>query len=376
MRWLLPSLTYYFRTFGAIKSREDVKKYWWKILGAILVLYSLIMGLTIPLGPGIDHVSKTIFEDNSEIELVVTGYSSNYEDGEVQAWLQNGEIDLEDFRYAFKADAVEVLSGHQAKVRFSLPDHLPSKSCHLYLYNSTDGTTILENAIHLNGNTLDKSQTYQGIQDQEPIPLAEAGHFHFPNRALLVETVRNLFFHVPMWFAMMTVMAISLVFSIMYLRGFKMKHDLVSVEMINVAVLFGLMGVATGSVWARATWQDWWVTSDNKLNGAAITLLIYLAYLILRNSIEDEQKRAKVAAVYNIFAFVMMIVFIMVWPRITDTLHPGNGGNPAFSQYDLDNSLRSVFYFAVLGWILIAVWMGQLRVRIGKINRKLLWDED
>ena len=60
----------------------------------------------------------------------------------------------------------------------------------------------------------------------------------------------------------------------------------------------------------------------------------------------------------------MMIVFIGILPRMTDSLHPGNGGNPAFGNYDLNNNMRLVFYPAVIGWILIGVWISQLQLRI------------
>jgi heme exporter protein C len=66
----------------------------------------------------------------------------------------------------------------------------------------------------------------------------------------------------------------------------------------------------------------------------------------------------------------MMIVFIMVLPRMTDSLHPGNGGNPGFSTYDLDNKMRLVFYPAVLGWILFSAWILNIRVRIKKLNQE------
>jgi heme exporter protein C len=97
---------------------------------------------------------------------------------------------------------------------------------------------------------------------------------------------------------------------------------------------------------------------------------------VLRGSMPDEQKRARVSAIYNIFAFVMMIVFVMILPRMSASLHPGNGGNPAFGKYDMDNTMRTVFYPACVGWILIGIWVFQIRVRIEKIKRKLLYDEN
>ncbi len=190
-----------------------------------------------------------------------------------------------------------------------------------------------------------------------------------PALPILHETIRNLYFHVTMWMAMMVLMTISLIYSIRHLSGFKNEHDIVASEAANTGLLFGFMGLVTGMIWARFTWGTWWV-ADPKLNGAAITILIYLAYVVLRNSIDEEQKRAKVSAVYNIFSYIMLLVFLLVLPRMTDSLHPGNGGNPAFSTYDLDNNMRMVFYPAVIGWTLLGVWMMTLKIRIKKIKLK------
>ena len=85
---------------------------------------------------------------------------------------------------------------------------------------------------------------------------------------------------------------------------------------------------------------------------------------------DEEQKRARISAVYNIFAYVMLIVFLMILPRLNDSLHPGNGGNPGFNKYDLDSTMRMVFYPAVIGWILLGVWMMTIKVRIEKLKRK------
>ena len=195
-----------------------------------------------------------------------------------------------------------------------------------------------------------------------------------PAQPILNESIRNLYFHVPMWFAMMTILFVSLWHSIKYLGKSDIQSDIVATQAANTGLLLGALGLATGSVWARYTWGAWWV-ADTKLNGAAITMLIYMAYFILRGSINEEQKRARISAVYNIFAYVMLIVFLMILPRMSDSLHPGNGGNPGFNQYDLDKNMRMVFYPAVIGWILLAVWIMTLRVRLEKIKRKFLFNE-
>lgn len=189
-----------------------------------------------------------------------------------------------------------------------------------------------------------------------------------PRLVILNETIRVLYYHVPMWFSMVAMMTVSLVFSIRAL-GEKRGADLRASEFAQTGFLLATLGLLTGMVWARFTWGNFW-TNDPKLNGTAVTMLIYLAYFVLRNSVEDPAKKARLAAVYNIFAFVMMIVFIGILPRMTDSLHPGNGGNPGFNQYDLNSDMRPIFYAAVLGWILIGTWISSLRIRYKSLSNE------
>jgi heme exporter protein C len=190
-----------------------------------------------------------------------------------------------------------------------------------------------------------------------------------PRLAILHETIRNLYFHVPMWMGMLSVLVISVVFSVMYLNTGKEEYDLASVECVNTGLLFYALGLVTGMLWAKYTWGEFW-SGDPKQNSAAIAFLLYCAYLVLRNSIDEEQKRGKISAIYNIFAFPIMVVLIFVLPRMTDSLHPGNGGNPAFGKYDLDDRMRVAFYPAMLGWSLLAVWIATIRYRIRLIEYK------
>lgn len=193
---------------------------------------------------------------------------------------------------------------------------------------------------------------------------------YVPALPILHETIRNLYFHVPMWFAMMILLTISLVYSIRHLSNMQSRYDRIALEAARVAMLLGALGLITGMVWANYTWGKPW-TNDPKLNGVAIGMLAYFAYFILRGSIEEESKRARIAAVYNILAYTMFMVFINVLPRLTASLHPGNGGNPGFSTYDLNSDMRLVFYPAVIGWSLLGVWIMSLRIRIGFLSEKL-----
>jgi heme exporter protein C len=190
-----------------------------------------------------------------------------------------------------------------------------------------------------------------------------------PKKYIVNETIRNLYFHVPMWMGMLTVFVVSVYFSIRYLRFNREEDDLAAVECVNTGLFFYTLGLVTGMFWAKYTWGEYW-SGDPKQNSAAIGFLLYAAYLVMRNAIDEEQKRAKISAVYNIFAFPIMVVVIFVLPRLTDSLHPGNGGNPGFGGSDLDNTMRISFYPAMLGWSFIALWIATLRYRIRLIEYK------
>jgi heme exporter protein C len=191
-----------------------------------------------------------------------------------------------------------------------------------------------------------------------------------PRQAILNETVRNLYFHVTMWFTMIFILGTSVYHSIQYLRKGDLQADIKSYAYVETGLVFAILGLITGSFWAKFTWGDWW-TNDPKLNSVAVGLLIYLAYLLVRSSLPDEQQKARISSVYNIFAFIVFMVLIWILPRMTDSLHPGNGGNPGFNSMDLDNRMRMVFYPAIIGWTMLGFWIANLRVRIKKIEQQI-----
>ena len=200
-----------------------------------------------------------------------------------------------------------------------------------------------------------------------------------PRLAALQETIRNLYFHVCMWFGMMILFTISLINAIRYLITFNLKFDINAREYAVVGIVFGVLGYATGAIWMTYTWADpnnptfqsfSALAREPKLIGAAIALLIYFAYLVLRDSISDMDKRARISAVYNIFAYAMLFPSIWILPRVMDSLHPGREGNPALNQSDIDSQMRIVFYPAVIGWTLLGVWITTLKIRLRLIKEK------
>ena len=200
-----------------------------------------------------------------------------------------------------------------------------------------------------------------------------------PQLDILEQSARNLYFHVPMWFTLMVGTVISAYHSLRYLQTGDRLRDLRAREAAWMALLFGLLGIVTGMVWARFTWYvgtgKWW-NFDPKQSMAAVLLLIYGAYFVLRDSLDDPDPRGRIAAVYNLFAVVTMPFLLYIIPRQLPSLHPGGEGSPAFSQTDLAPAMRWVFYPSVLAFIGLFWLLYTQRVRLAWVRDQLRDEPD
>jgi heme exporter protein C len=195
--------------------------------------------------------------------------------------------------------------------------------------------------------------------------------FEVPLLPVLHETIRNIYFHVGMWFGMIFILAVGLVHSIRFLLYNKAADDQKALSAVITGLLFGALGLITGMIWAKFTWGSFWI-NDPKLNGAVVGVLTYLAYMVLRASLDDIDKRARFAAVYNIFAFVLFFIFIMILPRLASaSIHPGLDGNPALSTGDLAPGMRKVFFPAIAGWFIMSWWLFTILFRSIRLNQKI-----
>ncbi|KXK39045.1 MAG: cytochrome c biogenesis protein CcsA [Saprospiraceae bacterium] len=350
----------------------NIKGWWWKILGVLIYLYVIIGGLTVPLKPGVLKVDPASANTGTKLELNITGYNTHFSDAtENKAWLKT------DSGHSIKARDIHIVDDMHAQLIFELPEVLPPgekvQPLTLIMDNEKDGAFVQPNAIFVKA----KENTTSGTEGWDE---ADFGHIHtadgiaFPYRNILHETIRNTFFHVALWFAMFIMLIVGLVYAVRYLRTHDYSYDIKSSAYNKTGILFGILGLATGSIWARFTWNTFW-TGDVKLNMTAVTLLIYLAYLVLRGASSDTDKKAKISSAYTIFAFVAMIPLLFIIPRMTDSLHPGNGGNPALGGEDLDNTLRMFFYPAILGLSLIGVWISTLVIRYEMLKERLFQNQ-
>ena len=338
-----------------------------RIAGLALLAYTFAMTFLVPLGPGIQDVvvTQTELTDKGGVyEVEVIGHGTHFSETAPRVFLLRG-------KGALNATAVKSLDDTHLKCRVRLPAVIPSPSFDVYVNNEIDGTMSYANGFFASGlKVVSKATLPDDPGVLENLSASNLG-FHFPFQPNIMESIRNLMLHVPMWFTMFLLMGISFAQSIRTLRlGGDPDRDLRAVASVKVGLWFGVLGLLTGSLWARFTWGAWWV-DDPQLNGAFVTVMVYAGYLVLRGSVQDAKLRSRLSAVYNLFGFCLLVVLLMVLPRFTESLHPGKGGNPAFSSYDLDSALRAAFYPAVLGWMILGTWMYSLQLNMERLTQRI-----
>lgn len=191
-----------------------------------------------------------------------------------------------------------------------------------------------------------------------------------PDIPILKESARNLFLHVPMWLTMSVFFATGFVYSIKYLNSPDEETDRKAATATQVGLIFGICGLLTGSVWARFTWGTWWTLAEPRMNLSALAMMIYVAYFVLRTAFDNPEKRAKIAAVFNVFAATTIPFLLYIIPRQLPSLHPGADGNPAFSEITAPE-LRYIFYPAVVGFIALGFWLYDILIRYKKVKYQI-----
>jgi heme exporter protein C len=342
-------------------------KVWLKVICVLLLLYTAVAGFIHPLIPGGLNVEVDELHPGTN-SFTFIGYNTSFEKEREHLQLF---VAVDSAFYC--TQIAEVSDDNHVTANVILPDTLSSTRFSFYANTPGNGTVYVGRATDHSGFTVVPGAN--GGSCDIHVETDEYAGFGYPFQIIIFETIRNLLWHVPMWFTMFTLMLFSVVLSIMTLNALgtgrtgssAMELDTRARIYASTGLVFCTLGLITGSIWARFTWGAWW-TNDPQLNGAMVVFIVYVAYFILRGSVQDEEKRARLAAIFNIFAAVLMIILLMIMPRFAEGLHPGKSGNPAFSQYDLDSSLRIVFYPAVLGWVLLGYWLYTLQFRLSKLE--------
>jgi heme exporter protein C len=192
--------------------------------------------------------------------------------------------------------------------------------------------------------------------------------FYAPMEAVMGQVQRVFYFHVAnAWVGMLGFM-VAAIAGIAFLRNGDRKWDIVGLAAIEISFVFFFTAIVSGSIWARGSWGTWW-TWDPRLTTAAICELVYVAYFMLRQGIEDPDRRARFGAVYAILSFISVpLTFISI--RIFRTIHPviiGSGAAGAEGSFEMAPKMLQTFMFSLLTFSIIFVDLLWHRIRLGKL---------
>lgn len=147
-----------------------------------------------------------------------------------------------------------------------------------------------------------------------------AALFVAPDERTMHAAQRIFYFHVPSWIAMFVAFFIAVIGNIAYLTSRSPKWDWLGVAGAEVGVVCCTIGLLTGPLWGKPAWGIWW-TWDARLTTTFILWLLYISYLLLRGMVEDAERRARISAVFGLFAF-LDVPLVYVSNRFWRTQHP------------------------------------------------------
>lgn len=192
--------------------------------------------------------------------------------------------------------------------------------------------------------------------------------WYAPLEAVMGAVQRVFYFHVASTWTGMLGFLVSAVAGVAYLRTRKPVWDVTSVSGVEIGLVFTFIGIVSGSIWARPIWNTWW-TWDPRLITTTIMELIYFAYLMLRQGIDEPERRARFGAVYTIIGVISVpLTFLSI--RIFRTIHPVIviiGDPSSTGQFDMTTRMLQTFLFSLFTFTFLFGTMLWHRIRIGKL---------
>jgi len=193
-----------------------------------------------------------------------------------------------------------------------------------------------------------------------------------PTELVMGNVQRVFYFHIGTAWTALLGFLFTAVLSVIYLVTKDLKWDRYQVAAIEVSLVFFLITIVLGSIWARPAWNTWW-TWDPRLTTAAVTELIYIAYFMLRQGIDDPDRRARFGAVYALIGGISApITFFAI--RLFRTIHPVviAGGNPkAQGGFDMAPDMLTAMFVALGAFTVIFIDLYWNRIRLGNLEDKV-----
>jgi heme exporter protein C len=190
-----------------------------------------------------------------------------------------------------------------------------------------------------------------------------------PDDALQGAIYRIIFFHVPAAITGMIGYFVALVLSILYLSSGNFRYDSLAASVVEVSVVFSVLNIVTGSIWARIIWGIWW-TWDYRLTSALVCVLIFSGYLMLRRAIDEPTQRARLSAALSIFGCIDVVI---VWKSIEwfRTQHPGPVLSIRTGGGNIDPAMEHMLYLNFFAILMIATALVLVRTRQEGIAREI-----
>ncbi len=196
--------------------------------------------------------------------------------------------------------------------------------------------------------------------------------FYAPREAVMGDVQRVFYFHVSAGWVGALAFLVTAVTGAVYLARKDRRWDNVATASVEIGVVFTLINIVSGSIWARPIWNTWW-TWDPRLVTATVMELIYAAYLMLRQGIEDPDRRARFGSVYGILGFLSVpLTFLSI--RIFRTIHPvviGSGDPTAEGAFDMTPRMLQAFMFSLLTFTFLYATLLWYRLRLGRLSEKV-----
>ncbi len=193
-----------------------------------------------------------------------------------------------------------------------------------------------------------------------------------PTELVMGDVQRVFYFHVGTAWVGLLGFLIATVAGIVYLVTKDLKWDRFEVAAVEVSTMFFFITIALGSIWARPAWNTWW-TWDLRLTTAAVVELIYIAYFMLRQGVEDPEKRAIFGAIYTLLGGISAPITFMVI-RLFRSIHPviiGNQSAAAQGGFDMTSDMKVAFFFALFAFTVIFIDLIWHRIRLGGLQEKV-----
>ena len=196
--------------------------------------------------------------------------------------------------------------------------------------------------------------------------------FVAPTERVMGDVQRVFYFHIGTAWVALVGFVFTAGLSVVYLVTKDLKWDRIQVAAIEISVMFFLITIVLGSIWARPAWNTWW-TWDPRLTTAAVTELIYIAYFMLRQGIDDPNKRARFGAVYALIGGLSApITFFAI--RLFRTIHPvviAGSNAAAEGNFSMSDDMLQAFFFALFAFTVIFIDLFWNRVRLGEAQEKV-----